>query len=192
MFSLIVFSRGVMMTIRQKIKTVAEKLQSEMYDRPVRQLAEKLADVMNREEDPVPLLIEILLSGDEWAVLHILDLLAELKDERTLPALLHTLAYETHQQPFEGQLEALRQGTDLRGAVAFAEHAGGDVDNMRLRSIAALSAMRHPDAVSDLIAVLNDEREGSHIKNAVWTALEQIGSPDALEGIRNWKGKPQW
>lgn len=179
------------MTITQKIKAVAENLQSELYDPSVRQMAEKLTDVMKREGDPVPLLIEILLSSDDWAVLRVLDLMAELKDERTLPSLLHTLAYETHQQPFEVQLEALRQ-TDFPGALAFAEHMGGDVANMRLGSITALSAMGHPDAVSDLIAVLNDDREAYYIENAASAALEQIGSPEALEAVRNWKDKPHW
>lgn len=180
------------MTITQKIKTAAENLQSSLYDPPVRQIAKKLADVMKRKEDPVPLLIEVLLSSDEWAVLRVLDLLAELKDVRMMPALLHILAYETYQQPFDVQIEALRHGEDVRGVVAFAEHMGGDVVNMRLGSITALGALGHPNAVGGLITVLNDDREDYAIKNAAWAALEQIGSPQALEAVRNWKGKPQW
>lgn len=175
------------MTITQKINTAAENLQSSLYDPPVRQMAKKLADVIVQEADPVPVLIEILLSSDDWAVLRVLDLLAELQDARTLPALLHILAYETHQQPFDVQLETLRHGEDVRGAVAFAEHMGGDVAEMRLRSISVLGAIGHPDAVGGLIAVLNDDREEYTIKNATSHALEQIGTPEALEATSRFK-----
>jgi HEAT repeat protein len=178
------------MTTRQKIQAAAENLQSTIYDPPVRQLAEKLAHGMARGMDPVPLLIEILLSGDDWAAIIVLDLLADLKDERALPALLHnTLAYETHQQPFDTQLEALRQQQNMRGAIAFAEHIGGDVDLMRWGSIRALGTLGHPDAVQGLIRVLTDERERSDTKIAACLALERIGTAEALAAVQTWKSK---
>lgn len=179
------------MTTRHKIKAATEQLQSNTYDPPVRQLAEKLAHGMARGMDPVPLLIEIFLSGDDWAAIIVLDLLADLKDERALPALLHTLAYETHQQPFDMQLEALLQEKKMRRAMGFAERIGGDVAGMRGGSIRALGKLRHPDAVQGLIRVLSDERERSEMKIAARLALERIGTAEALAAVQTWKSKSE-
>jgi HEAT repeat protein len=168
----------------RRLEDIAQLLQRDAVIQ-MRELGSRLAEVVQQGDDPVPLLIEILLDDDAYVAGMAAEQLAVFVDLRALPALLRTVAYETHQEPYDAHLDEVTQSENWGLAFAVAERDGCEIRDLRSACIAALGHFAHPDAAQALLRIANDPRErADQIREAARRALENMGALAAFDALK--------
>lgn len=142
--------------------------------------------------------VDLLLSGNPLGSDVAADILGHLQDARAIAPLTQALAErgisDYPQTGRFGAADALERFGEaaIPSFVAALAHPIGEI---RARAVQALGSLKAEGAVAQLIPLLNDnaipfraQQDRYRVCDATADALEEIGTPEALAAVQQWRG----